>query len=81
MLQLYSKRAVIHQKASLPTNMLNKFLSLVLFIQLTLSGFRVDATQITMDQNGYSNIVVAVSPDIPNVDAISIIHIILACNF
>ena len=50
-----------------------KFLSFVL-IHLIISNVSVDGTQITIDRNGYSNIVVAVSPDISNDNAAEIIQ-------
>lgn len=50
-----------------------KFFLFVL-IHLIISNISVDATQITIDRNGYSNIAVAVSPDIPNDNAAEIIQ-------
>ena len=50
-----------------------KFLLFVL-IHLIISNISVDGTQITIDRNGYSNIVVAVSPDIPHDNAAEIIQ-------
>lgn len=65
-------RAVILQQVLLKTTKMLKYL-LFLVINLITSYVSIDA-KITIERNGYSNIVVAVSPDIPNDNAAQIIQ-------
>ena len=51
-----------------------KFLLFIVTNLLVAFHFKIDASQITIERNGYSGIVVAVSPDIPNDNAAEIIQ-------
>jgi len=44
-----------------------------LFAALALLNNNVTGTRITINQNGYSDVLVAISPDVPKTDAVTII--------
>ncbi len=44
-----------------------------LFALFALLNYNVDGTRITINQNGYSDVLVAISPDVPKTDAVTII--------
>jgi len=54
--------------------MVKFLLFIVTNLLLIAFHFKIDASQITIERNGYSGIVVAVSPDIPNDNAAVIIQ-------